>query len=112
MAYRNLDVLDAAERAVVMINDLIDRSPPGHLLYVKQMRESVQSIAANIAEGFGRGTGRDRARSLAIARGETEETLRHLKANFQTNRITPNDYWPRRNLLVAISKMLSAFLNR
>jgi four helix bundle protein len=112
MAYRNLNVLDAAERAAQQLNELIDRSPPRRLLHVRQMRESMQSVAANISEGFGRGTGgRDRARPLEIARGETEETIRHLNANFRTNRIDPKDYWSLRNLLVVIVRMLNALLN-
>ena len=74
------------------------------------MRDSVQSIGANIGEGFGRGPGRDRKRPLHIARGEAEETIRHLKANFRANRITPKDYWPIHNLLVVIVKMLNSLL--
>jgi four helix bundle protein len=112
MAYRNLNVLDAAERAAQQLNELIDRAPPRRLLHVGQMRDSMQSVAANISEGFGRATGgRDRARSLEIARGETEETIRHLNANFGTNRIDAKDYWSFRNLLVVIARMLNALLN-
>lgn len=91
MAHRNLDVLDAADRAADAINSLIAHSSR-RLLHVAQMRKSVQSIAANIAEGFGRGGGRDRARPLEIARGEAEETIRHLNANFRSNRIVARDY--------------------
>ena len=94
-----------------MVNDLIARYPR-RLLHVAQMRDSVQSIGANISEGFGRGNGRDRARPLEIARGETEETIRHLSANFRTNRLTAGDYWPVHNLLVVIAKMLTALLRR
>jgi|SRR5688572_3593493 len=110
MPSRDLKLLDAAERAARLINELIDRSPQRRLLHVSQMRDSVQAIGANISEGFGRGVGRDRARSLEIARGETEETIRHLSANFHSARITPKEYWPRHNLLVVIAKMLTAFL--
>ena len=110
MAYRDLNVLDAADRVADLLNDLIDRSPRGQLMHVAQMRASVQSIGANISEGFGRGMGRDRDRSLEIARGETEETIRHLNANFRARRVEPKDYWPLHNLLVVIAKMLSSFL--
>jgi len=109
MPHRDLDVLDAAERAADGVNRLIDRLPR-RLLHVNQMRDSVQSIAANIGEGFGRGKGRDRARPLEIARGEAEETIRHLSANFRTNRIIAADYWPLHNLLVVIVKMLNSLL--
>ena len=111
MPHRDLNVLDAAERASKQLNLLIDRSPAGRLLYVRQMRKSVQSISANISEGFGRGKGRFRAHPLEIARGETEETIQHLKANFRTDRIDPKDYWPIHHLLVVIVKMLNSLLN-
>jgi len=109
--HRNLDVLDAAEWAAAQINDLIDRSPPRRLLHVRQMRRSVQSICANISEAFGRERGRARDHSLEIARGEAEETIRHLRANFRANRVDAKTYWPLHNLLVVIVKMLNSLLN-
>jgi four helix bundle protein len=111
MAHRNLDVLDAAERAADQLNDLIDQSPPRRLLHVKQLRRSVQSISANISEAFGREKGRDRDHRLEIARGETEESIRHLSANFRANRVGAKKYWPLHNLLVVIAKMLNSLLN-
>ena len=49
MPKRDLVLLDAARQVADQINALIDRSPRGRLLHVRQMRESVQSIAANIS---------------------------------------------------------------
>jgi four helix bundle protein len=111
VAYRDLAVLDAANRAADLVNELIDRSPQGRLLHVRQLRDAVQSVVANIREGFGRGTGRDRDRPLEIARGEAEEAVGHLATNFRARRITPRDYWPRRNILIVVAKMLTAILN-
>ncbi len=112
MPFRNLNVLDAAEQAAKRINALIDRSKRPPLLHVRQLRDAAQSVVANIAEGFGRGTGRDRDRPLEIARGESEETIRHLNANFQANRIGAQDYRPLHNHYVVIVKMLNSLLNR
>ena len=109
MPHRDLDVLDAANKAADGVNRLIDASER-RLLHVAQMRDSVQSISANISEGFGRGKGRDRARPLEIARGEAEETIQHLSANYRSNRIVAREYWPLRNLLVVIVKMLNSLL--
>jgi four helix bundle protein len=111
VSHRNLNVLDAAQRAADAVDQLIDRSPR-RLLHVTQMRRSVQSVTANISEGFGRGNGRDRDRPLEIARGEAEETIKHLSANLRTNRIAPQDYWPLHNLLVVIVKMLNSLVHR
>jgi len=111
MPYRNLNVLDAAEQAAKQVNTLIDGAKRPPLLHVKQLRDSAQSVVANIAEGFGRDTGRDRDRPLEIARGESEETIQHLKANFQVNRIDASDYWPLHNRYVVVVKMLNSLLN-
>ena len=110
MTKRDLALLDAAQRVADQINELIDQSPRGRLLHVRQMRESVQAIAANISEGLGRRAGRDRSRSFEIARGETEETIAHLSANFRTDRIDKTRYWPIHNRLVVIVKMVDSFL--
>ena len=112
MPHRDLALLDAAKRAVDQVNALIDRPSGRRLLHVGQMRDAVESIAANIAEAFGRGTGRDRAQSLKIARGETEEAIQHLGSNFRNSRIPAKDYWPIHNLLVVIVKMVDSFLRR
>ena len=110
MPYRDLKVFEATACAVDRVNELIDGTSGGRILHVTQLRKSAQSISANIAEGFGRGEGRDRTRFLRIARGEAEETIRHLNANFRADRITADQYWAIRNLLVVIVKMLSALV--
>ena len=110
MPYRDLRVLEATECAVDLVNKLIDGPSGIRVLYAAQLRRSAQSISANIAEGFGRGDNRDRTRILRIARGEAEETIRHLTANYRANRITPGEYWAIRNLLIVIAKMLSTLV--
>lgn len=112
MGHRDLNVLDASERAEDKLNTLIESATGRRLVYVDQMRRSVHSIGANIAEGFGRGTDGDKARLLRIARGEAEETIRHLSANFRAQRLAPAPYWSIHNLLVVIVKMLNSLLNR
>ena len=111
MTFRHLNVLDAAEQAAKHVNQLIDRPKQVPLLHVTQMRDAAQSVVANIAEGFGRGSLRDRNRSLTIARGESEETIRHLKANFLANRIGAEEHRPLRNRYVVIVKMLNSLVN-
>ena len=43
-----------------------------------QIRRSAVSISANIAEGYGRGTGPDKNKFYVIARGSAFETKSHL----------------------------------
>ena len=109
--HRDLAVLDAADQLADDVNRLIDESPR-QLIHTAQLRRSAQSIGANISEGFGRGAGAERNHSLRVARGEAEETIRHLRANFEASRIDQAVFWRLRNLLVTIIKMLTALLKR
>ena len=111
MAHRDLHVLDAAAQASDRIGRLIDRSRRP-LLHTRQLRDAAQGIGANIAEGFGRGTPRERARVLCIARAEAEEAIYHLGTNFRAHRISASDYWAIHHLLVVIVKMLNSLLSR
>jgi four helix bundle protein len=67
-------------------------------------------VSSNIAEGFGRATLPDRDSRLVIARGEADESIKHLRANLTSKRITAADYWPLHNLAVTIVKMLNSLL--
>ena len=107
-AHRNLAVADAAEQLAIAVTRLSDRTR--RFLHRQQLLKAAQSVSANIAEGFGRATAADRNRRLVIARGEAEETIKHLRANFACKRITPADYWPIHNLAVTIVKMLNSLL--
>jgi len=60
MGYRDLDVLDAAERAATLLEQMIKRRPGRRLLHVSQLRRSVQAIAAAKAVI---GTGRSKSRA-------------------------------------------------
>ena len=112
MPYRNLDVLDAAEKAAEMVNKLIARKRRRRLLHVPQLRDAAQSVRANIAEAFGRGDGPDRRRVLRIARAEADEVIQHLKTNFADERLEPTEYWPVRNRYIVIVKMLKSLGSR
>jgi four helix bundle protein len=109
--HRDLAVLDAADKVADEVNQLIDNAPRG-LIHVTQLRDSAQSIGANISEGFGRGQAGERNRALRVARGEAEEAIRHLRANVESERIPQATFWRLRNRLVTIVKMLTALLNR
>jgi four helix bundle protein len=58
----------------------------------QQIRRSVQSIPANIAEGYGRYYYQDNVRFCYIARGSLEETLSHLVLAHELNYISTNTY--------------------
>jgi four helix bundle protein len=105
--HRKLAVLDAARGFEKELNHLIDHGPR-RLLHIGQLRDSAHSIPSNIAEGFGRGTEGERRRSLRVARGEAEETIEHLEANFAAGRLDAKAYFRLYNRLITISKMLTS----
>jgi four helix bundle protein len=107
--FRDLALADVAEQVADEINDLIDHGPV-RLIHVRQLRDSAQSVSANIREGFGRATRGDRDRSLHVARGEAEEAIGHLRANFAAKRIAQAIYWRLRNRLITIVKMIDRLL--
>ena len=106
--HRNLAVADAAEQLSAAVTLLSDRTP--RLLHRQQLRDAAQSVSSNIGEAFARATIADRNNRLVIARGEAEETIKHLRANFRGKRITSAEYWPLHNLAVTIVKMLNSLL--
>lgn len=57
-----------------------------------QVRRSCNSIGANIAEAFGRGTRRDVARVLRIAKGEGNETFHHLTLAVEVGYLSREKY--------------------
>ena len=111
MARRDLNVLDAANRAADRIDRLIDRSPGRGLISVNQLRRSARAVGSNIVEAFGRGTPGDCARVLRIARGEAEEAMQHLHDNLRAARISEKEYWATRNLEAVVVKMLNALID-
>ena len=105
--HRHLAVLEAAQVVADEINRLID-DRGRRLLHVSQLRRSAHAVVAGIDEAFGRGPDGGRAQPLRVARGEAEETIGHLRANFAVKRIDKATFWRLRNRLITIVKMLNA----
>ena len=94
------------------VNRLID-SPAKkkkRVLHVAQLRKAANSVSANIAEGLGRGEGDARNDKYRTARGEAEETIRHLRSNFVATRIGRVVYERLRNRSLTVIKMLDSLL--
>ncbi len=110
MSHRDLRLLVAAEEMVVAVVLLFDEPRPRRrrLLFKAQTIDCAESVYGNIGEAFGRKTVPDRNRVLGIARGEAEETMKHLRTNFSAKRLDARSYWPLHNRLVVIVKMLNS----
>ena len=77
--FRELRVWQEAHQARLAIYKLTRSFPPDERYdLVSQMRRAAVSVAANIAEGFGRWASRDRARFLEIAKSSAEEVMDYL----------------------------------
>jgi four helix bundle protein len=98
--------LIGAARAVVDELDRLLGHAPRRLLYSSQLRESAQSITANIREGMGRRKGPEREQFWRFARASAEETDEHLRANFAAKRIPPRSYWRLHHRLMLVVKIL------
>ena len=75
---------------LVRIVTLVSRSVrgPGALGVVEQLLGAAESIPANVAEGYGRGLGKDFARFLRIAVASTAEVESHLRVAVASGRLT------------------------
>ena len=104
---KSFRVLDAARTVADEVNRLL-KDPHLSLIHQTQLRDSAQSVCANIRDGMGRAVGPDRRKSYRVARGEAEETDEHLRSNFADGRIREVAYWRLHNRLILVIKMLDA----
>jgi len=75
---------------------------------VDQISRAVVSVPGNIAEGQGRGTAKDFAQFLAIARGSLNETETYLLLAVRLGYLTTEKIAPALSLLTEVSKMLGS----
>ena len=81
------------------------------LIHRGQLRNSAQSIPANIREGMGRKPGPHRNQAYRDARGSAEETDEHLRANFAVGRLPPAKFWQLHNRIALVVKMLTTIVD-
>ena len=74
------------------------------------MRRAVNSIPANIAEGFGRYTFKDKANKYTIARGECLEVETFLHIITRIRIATANDVVKSRELTKRVGQLLSGLI--
>jgi len=77
--FRDMDVWRKANELSYQVFELTKALPRSEDYgLTSQIRRSANSIAANIAEGFGRNTRKDKRNFYIVARGSTFETQSHL----------------------------------
>jgi four helix bundle protein len=112
-SHRDLDVWQAGMDMVERVYDLAKTLPDFERYgLVSQMTRAAVSVPANIAEGHARGTRRDYANFVSIARGSLMETetyvLLAVRLGFATREAAKNLL----ALISRINKMLTALRNR
>ena len=76
-----------------------------------QIIRSADSIAANIAEGYGRFTGPDRKRFYIYARGSFEETKAWLRKSIRRGIISKDEQEQYKQIISELGPKLNAFIN-
>ncbi len=77
-----------------------------------QMQRAVASVPANIAEGYQRGTRRDYARFISIARGSLAETETFLHLAVRVGHLAKESVEPGLALADELSRMLTTLKRR
>jgi four helix bundle protein len=85
--------------------------PRGFYFLTDQLNRAALSIAANIAEGNGRFTVRDRKNFFGIARGSVQECVPLLELARRRGLLSDQDHLSLKSELEEIAKMLSGLIN-
>jgi four helix bundle protein len=110
-AFQTLEVYQIAERISDEIWDLVvkwdhfARDTVG-----KQIVRAADSIGANIAEGFGRGSGADNKRFVRTARGSLNETSHFLRRAFRRGLLEKHHVDRLRPMMDELGPRLNAYL--
>lgn len=108
-SFEDLIAWQRAHKLVVLVFGLTERYPKREIFGITaQVRRSAASVAANIAEGFGRGTTREFLQFLRIARGSVEETRYFTILSRDQGYITKDEYATVAHLCDSVGQLLNA----
>src|SRR5215213_2402052 len=112
-SHRDLIVWQKAMDMTVEIYRLTGRFPATETYRLtSQITRSAASVPANIAEGYSRGTTRDYAHFLAIAKGSLMETETFLMLSVRLSYLTEIEASATLSLITEISKMLTVLRSK
>jgi four helix bundle protein len=111
--FRSLLVWKKSHQLTLQIYKCTKSFPKEELFgLTSQIRRSVSSIPANIAEGCGRQSDNDFARFLQIAMGSACELEYHLLLALDLELIQEKDYKQMNKDLVEVKTMLTVFIRK
>jgi len=109
--YKELDVWKRSVALTTELYNLTSRFPDAERFgLTSQIRRATTSIAANIAEGWGRGSRGEYIQSLTIARGSLMELETHLIVACNLHFLRPDEFGSVSKPLKDIEKMLNRLI--
>ncbi len=111
--FRKLKVWEKSHQLTLDVYRVTLHFPNHELLgLTNQLRRSVASIPANIAEGCGRSTSKEMKQTFNITRGSATEAEYHLLLAHQLDYISNLDYERLNAEIIEIKRMLSALMTK
>ena len=108
--------LRALELAHLIIQEILDATrearTPDPSGARRELARTANAVAANLAEGYGRGTTKERNNRLRGARGELEEAQSHLKVAARSRAISQKRFYRIWNLTEVLHRMLAKLMRR
>jgi|SRR5947209_17410237 len=106
--------LRALEVAHLIVQEIVDASQearaPDPTGARRELARTANAVAANLAEGYGRGTTKERNNRLRGARGELEEAQSHLKVACRSRSISEKRFFRIWNLTEVRHRMLAKLM--
>jgi four helix bundle protein len=110
--YKNLNVWMKSDELVLLIYNLTKNFPKEELFgLVSQIRRCAVSVPANIVEGYGRRTQKDKSQFYYIARGSLNELEYYIDLAFKLKYINKEEYEKLVSLRSDVGRLLNGFIN-
>ncbi len=91
--YKNLNTYKKADELVIAVYKVTKNFPKEELFgLISQIRRCAVSVVANVVEGYGRRTSKDKTQFYFIARGSLNELEYYIDLTHKLNYITSTDY--------------------
>jgi four helix bundle protein len=111
LGYKKLNAHIKANELVLFVYQVTRNFPKEEIFgLTSQMRRSAISIAANIVEGYGRRTKKDKLQFLYIARGSYSELEYYINLSVPLHYIDEKTYLQLNDLRREIGRLLTGFI--
>ncbi|MDP3729353.1 MAG: four helix bundle protein [bacterium] len=109
--YKKLNVYLQAHELVIMVYQLTKKFPRDELFgLVSQMRRCAVSVPANIVEGYGRRTNKDKVHFYYISRGSLNELEYYIDLSFNLGYLDKEAYNNLFSLRDDCGRLLNGFI--